>query len=238
MKALFQPSVPIRCFILATCIGCGDIVGQAILPPDGENSLSPDMSRVPLRFDDSGWISRSDNALGIQGPWDVIAGEASAIDGAFENGTAVRVVGTATPDPAGEDYTNYFGAKIGFHLCADESIRYFDDNAAHTAGECPFNDILSRQIMGVSFSLDGHLPATELRVQLSEKGRQDGTYKVVSGSGPHTVWFSETKIHYDPEAEPFHKEGFNGIMFYISSTGGPTSFDFYINDLAIWAYLP
>ena len=224
--------------LLLLCIGCGDTTGQAILPPVGQKggSLETDMSRVPVLFDQNGWISKSTNDLDIQGSWYVIWGQGSAISGEYTDNT-VHVTGTAAPDPSGQDFASYFGAKIGFYLCTDETTQGDDDAAAYAASECPFNDTLAEQLVGVTFTLEGMLPTTELRLQLGETGRTDGTYKVVSGEGAQTVWFSETKLLYDANAEPFHKERFNAVFFFVASTGGPTDFDFYIKDLAIWAYL-
>ena len=223
-------------------IGCSDVIGMAILPSDSDNvrvddgELGTDLServfiKVPITFDGGGWISGADNDLGVQGAWHYFAGVDSRIDGSFVMENAVTASGVVVPPPDGTSYGTYFGAKIGFHICAsgsptNETSEYF------TAGSCTLTDGLVDKLAGISFRLEGTLPTTELRLQLHEEDRDDGTYEVVKGVGDHFILFENARIHYLEDAEPFHPDLLQAIYFYISSTGGPSSFAFIISDVA------
>ena len=242
MVAIINRSLQILATLLFM-IGCSDIVGVAIRPPADDSdaeSIDPESTAsdeplisVPISFDDEGWIAPEDNDLGLQGQWFTIMGEGSQITSDYEPDATVYTKGTTTPDPAGTDYIYHFGAKVGFYLCTDKPSADGTFNA-YAASECPYVDDLDDKIAGVEFTLKGVLPTTELRLQLSEKDRVDGTYKVITSEGTHTVWMSETKIHYyDPAAGPFNKTALDGILFYVSSTGGPSNFAFRISNVSL-----
>jgi hypothetical protein len=235
-RAVYSWIVALMC-----CSGCGDIMGEAILAPTRDSGIpitatgdTGPIRRIPIRFDDNGWISQDENDLGIQGSWHVLLGLGSTIQGTFENGDTVRVEGTVTPPSDGSDFINYFGAKIGFFVCANSpqdvaGFKYY------TASSCPYNPSLAEQIVGLSVTIEGNLPTTELRLQLNEKERTEGTYQILYTTNRHTVIFSETKVHWDSSASPFHVEDLDRILFYVASAGGPTTFSFRISRLEILA---
>ena len=225
---------------LYSCLGCDDIVGMAIRHRAGDGGVDRDSDDASgnvneinaITFDTAGWISADSNDLGIQGGWYWFHDKYdSTIDGAFATDSTVTVTGSAVPSSDGLDFAGHFGSKIGFNICAT-APRDDDGFSFFSASECPYAEGLAEKLAGFRFRLQGTLPSTELRIQLEEMDRTDGTYVPVSGEGIHTVLFEDAKLYYDATADSFHPDALVAILFYISSTGGPTEFYFMISDLS------
>ncbi len=202
---------------------------------NADTSVNPDgLIEVPIIHSSWFWISQSDNILNIQGSWYFFDDFDSSMNMTATDGSIVCVEGYVAHNHP-EDYTSYFGAKIGFDLCAD-APNSDGNKTAYPIANCSWSPGLQDRIKGLVFDIEGspEFIPKEIRVQFIED-RLDSTYVVVSGQGERTVLMEDAALYYDPSAPPLNPDGVRSIMFYIHSSIGPVNFNFCINNLRILA---
>jgi hypothetical protein len=187
---------------------------------------------------DSGWVDSDTNSLGVQGGWYAIGSEGTA-DLAPAAGAPLTNAGDGTlcvsgvaPQVVDGDTVTYFGAGIGFDLCASGA----DETPAqvqYAVGDCPYNPDLASQLLGISFSLSGSDVPSELRVVFKEAGRDESAY-VLAGPGENVALVANAGVAHDPDAPPVNRAAITAIYFLVpAAEDAPTPFDFCISDVAL-----
>lgn len=184
---------------------------------------------------EDGWVAKADNAAGVQGAVFTYASEGSTImpltdeTTPFENAGDGRLcVKGSAAQVVDEMYGVYFGAGMGFDLCANGASDE-PPNEKYALGACPFG----QELVGLRFKLSGSTVPSELRVQFKETARDEATY-VLAKSGANTVLFEDGKVVYDPMADPVDVSKIESVQFAIpTNADAPTKFDFCIEDVVL-----
>jgi endoglucanase len=162
-------------------------------------------------------VSRTSNALGIQGSWTPTVGTDSTLSIKLEGGS-LRLDGSTAVVPLLEgtqyDYANYPGATATLDLCRSGAS---DDpaNTVYTLGSCPWAPNLAKSLVGVRFTVaDNPIMPRELRVVFKEKGRVASTYVVVTGAGQFMALFADASVPGDSAAPPLNAAQLESIQLY------------------------
>ncbi len=190
-----------------------------------------------LKADADGNIG--ENKWGISGTWfsysDANDGGDSTITASVSATGGYCAVGEASQIQNGEDgnpaYSTYWGAGIGFNLCYDDTIEGTDDDKALTIADCTAGDV--SKIIGFKLTVTGSLPTTELRVTMTEKGRNESTFINAKVLDVHeTYLFEKATVLYDATADPIDVSKVKALQFQVSTaTSGATPFDFCIENI-------
>ncbi len=224
----------------------GDTDADTDTDVDGDSDSDADAvgEGIPMMPSTDGWIEDQDNPLGMQGAWYSFASEGSTItpkegDQFVNDGIKLHTEGTAA-QVMNEDYSTYYGAAIGFDVCApddeERTSQGLDRDFKYTLGNCPYNENLASVFQGISFNVDGTWESSELRVTFREQNRDESAYVEVLSAGPVTALASDAQVFYSPSKPGTDVSKIESIHFHIpTNTTSATPFKFDISNVKIIA---
>jgi len=187
-----------------------------------------------------------DGVTGIYGPWYTYGCQDAVItppegDPALPIGDAMCFSGTV-PQVIGSDYSTYYGAAIGFDLCAmldadamascdawmPPEYCVFEPESKHTVSECGIS------LTAVSFNITGTIPG-DLRLVFKEQGRDESPYVSVPNAGGCFVGrAADATVAYDSSAPPLDLTRVESIHLQVATnTSAPVEFDFCLSELNV-----
>jgi hypothetical protein len=180
---------------------------------------------LTLTPDENGWIDAASNDLGIQGEWYTMDDGVSSID--LDGQCASGVV---APFDFSDDLT--WGVSVGFDLC-----RTGDDhetpNESFTLSECPLNENLAEELLGISFDLTGNSGDAPLQVAFMQSDAR-AAYVEADGPGHHRVLFADARIFYEDGEPPGDIDLVESISFVLfSDYTDDIVYDFCIKNLRV-----
>ena len=195
----------------------------------------PQPENIYLTADETGWVDQCQNRFGIQGSWydytdqDGNGGGTSEITLDLSQAATGKVCaqGTAGAIQFGFSGT-YWGCGIALDICD-----------GHSLSACDLYDPRTN-IIGFRATVEGELPATEIRVQFAETGnRNESAYLRVQGPGTADYLFADAQVWYSLEDEdteaslpPANVESIMSIQFQVATIDDvDTAFNFCVSDV-------
>lgn len=188
-----------------------------------------------LTPNENGWVSRTENRLGIQGPWftftSAMGGVISPAEGevwAPSSGGAMCMSGSTAEVPCDIedecDYENYWGVAGALHLCfPGEGDPTPAEGDAFPIGDCPWADF--SDVLGFRFRITGDVP-DGARLVFDEASYESSPFVPITVTGRVEARFADAD---DPYADPGHAlnvDDVTSLMLQISaSPTGDIEFD-------------
>ncbi len=215
---------------------------------------------ISLMPNAEGFMKTGDNELGIQGAWYSFGCAGSDLEPAegsrYDNPGKMCFKGTApqVTDQDGDgklDWSTFWGAGIGFDLCAQSDEEAADAGTRDDAGKilpakfplsaCPYNPDLATKLIGVAVRFSGVVNATELRLQFNEGDNvANSYYKVapadIAAGTKLRVEFKDplVKTYYNPKLKPGNTDPNNilAIQFQVpTNEAAPVDWNFCVEDI-------
>ena len=200
--------------------------------PDGNAELLPDDGNI-----------RDTSGTGIVGTWFTLASTGAEVQPA-EAEQVVPVEGEVcfsgtVPQALDGDYATYWGAAIGFDLCAlpedtsdlPEPLNGLEPSSQYTAAECGIT------VNGISFDLTGDVPA-DLAIVFDERDRAEDAYYAYDAAEAEGAFCAAVQSRQSDNAASSGLVAggdVQAIRFQVlTNETAPTSFDFCISNLSVW----
>lgn len=188
---------------------------------------------VPLTVDDTGWVDKGGNTLGIQGPWysydDCTDSPMNCTMnhtpgmGAFMNmGGKMCTKGTTVAVKAEADFSKEWGAGIALD---------FNNSGGMNAMKLPFN-ATAAHVIGFSMNITGTAPG--LRINITSVPAGDNAHFASGVVGPNTVLLSKVaQGSWVTTKMPLDATQLLAIQFQIPTVmNKAVDFDFCVDSLA------